>query len=85
MTALLDKIELNDLPEHLKPIANAIGIGAVKALIVKCPGQTIYIPKSLTASYNKKYVNDNFSGDNYESLAKHLGITKRSVYRILKP
>jgi len=77
-------MEINDLPESLRPIAKALGIAAVKTLIVKCPGKTFYIPKSLNSSYNHNYIKENFTGDNYADLAEHLGITTRSVYRCLK-
>jgi len=84
MNSLLDKIEVSDLPEHLQPMAEAIGLSAVKALIVKCSGSTFYIPKAIKSSYNAKYIKDNFRGDNYQELSDHLGITVRSVYRSLK-
>ncbi len=83
MTALLDKLEIKDLPEGLQEIARAIGISNVKTLMVKCPGSTIYIPKTLNSSYHHKYINEHFTGDNYAALASHLGITVRSVYRLL--
>lgn len=83
MTALLDKLTIEDLPESLREVARAIGISNVKTLIVKCPGLVVYIPKTLNASYNHKYINENFTGDNHQELADHLGITPRSVYRLV--
>ena len=77
-------MEISDLPESLQPIAEAIGISAIKTLVVKCPGAVIYIPKSLNSSYNANYIKENFNGENYQELSDHLGITVRSVYRTLK-
>ncbi len=84
MNAILDKMTINDLPDHLRPVAQAIGISAVKTLIVKLPGSVIYIPKTLNSSYNAKYIADHFNGENYQDIADHLGITVRSVYRSLQ-
>jgi len=75
---------VSDFPNHLQTVVEAIGIAAVKTLIVKCPGQTIYIPKTINSSYNARYIKENFNGENYKEIADHLGITERSVYRCLK-
>jgi len=77
-------MEIEDFPESLRPIAEAIGIAAVKTLVIKCPGKVFYIPKTLNSSYNANYIKENFVGDNYAEIADHLGITIRSVYRSLK-
>ncbi len=85
MNAILDRIEVKDLPSQaLKDVAEVIGISKLKELIVRCPGAKIYIPKSIRTISNKKYAYENFNGENYQEIAVHLGITKRSVYRILK-
>ena len=56
MTAILDKMELNDLPSSLQKVAEVIGINATKELIVKLSGETVYFPKTLNSSYHKKYI-----------------------------
>ena len=85
MNAILDRIEIEDLQSQiLKDVAQVIGIDKLKELIVKCPGAKIYIPKSVKIITNRKYANENFNGRNYQEIAEHLGITKRSVYRLLK-
>jgi len=84
VNAILDPIEIEDLPgEGLRQIARIIGIDKVKELIVKCPGQKVYIPKSVRTITNKRYAADNFTGNNYQDIADHLGITARSVRRLL--
>lgn len=83
MNAILDKITLDDLPPNLKQIADVVGISVIKELIVKCPGVQVYIPNSIRTFVNKKYVRDNFTGANYGEISDHLGITVRSVRRLL--
>lgn len=85
MNAILDRIEVDDLPnEGLKEVARVIGISKLKELIIRCPGAKIYIPKSVRTISNKKYAEKHFNGENYQEIADHLGITKRSAYRLLK-
>jgi len=85
MNAILDPLEIEDLPtQTLRDVAGVIGIGLLKELIVKCPGAKIYIPKSVKWVSNLKYVRENFNGGNHKAIAEHLGITPRSVYRLLK-
>jgi len=84
LSALLDDIQIHDLPENLQKVAEVIGISNIKALIVKLPGIKVYIPKSISSSYNSKYINEHFTGDNYEAIADHLGLTIRSVRRAIK-
>lgn len=84
MSDLLN-IEIDDLPTPaLRDAARAIGLPAVKTLMVKCAGEKIYIPKTLNSSYNKKFVKENFTGDNYHELAERLGVTVRTIYRLAK-
>jgi len=81
MKALLDNFEIDDLPnEKLREMVRIIGMSNFKALMIRCPGN-VYIPKTLNAIYHKKYVKENFKGDNYKEVANHLGITERTVYR----
>lgn len=85
MNAILDKMEIGDVPAGpLREVATVIGISKFKELIIKCPGVKIYIPKSVRTISNLKYCRDHFTGDNHRQIADHLGITKRSVYRLLK-
>jgi len=44
----------------------------------------IYIPNSVKSISNKSFALKNFNGDNHQEIADNLGITKRSVYRLLK-
>jgi len=85
MRSILDKIEIDDLPnQSLKDLSKVIGISKLKELIVKIPGAKIYIPNSVKSISNKKYATEHFNGENHQEIADHLGITKRSVYRLLK-
>jgi len=78
-------LNIDDLPtEGLKEAAKAIGLPAVKTLMVKCPGAKLYIPKTLNSSYNKKFVKDHFTGDNHEWIADRLGVTVRTIYRLAR-
>jgi len=85
MKSILDRIEICNLPnDNLKALSMIIGINKFKELIVKIPGAKIYIPKSVKSISNKSYAIENFNGNNHQGIADHLGISKRSVYRLLK-
>ena len=84
MSAILDKLEVEDLPQGLQQVAEIIGVSKTKELIVKLAGSVVYFPKTLNSNYHKKYIKDNFNGGNHKQLADHLGLTTRSVYRLLK-
>ena len=85
MKSILDKIEIDDLPnDTLKALTSIIGINTLKELIVKIPGAKIYIPNSVKSISNKAYAIKNFKGNNHQEIADHLDVTKRSVYRMVK-
>jgi len=84
MKALLDKMEIDDLPnEGLKLIAEKLGMSLVKELVLKCGGTVVYIPKTFNKIYCRRYILKNWTGSNVPVLAADLGITERTVYRHL--
>jgi len=85
MKALLTKLEIEDLPDNgLRELAKTLGVNVVKELFVKCPGITVYIPKTWHRLYIKKYIKRHFTGNNYEELARDLGVTKRTIFRHIR-
>ena len=85
MNFLLEKLSIDDLPSpELKELAKQTSIGFVKEIIIKCSGMRIYIPKNINRVFIESYINDNFKGDNYNSLAKTLDVTPRTVRRYVK-
>lgn len=82
---LLKKIHIKDLGnDSLKDLAEIIGISKLRELSIKCPMSHFYIPKNLEINSRKEYCREHFNGGNHKELADKMGITVRSVYRILK-
>ena len=84
MKALLEKMEVSDLPSKtIREVARQVGIATVKELMLKCGGMVIYIPKTFTKLYCRRYIIRHYNGSNVRQLAEDLGITERTVYRHL--
>lgn len=84
MKAILSKLEINDLPDNgLREIARIVGVNVIKELIIKCPGLSVYIPKTFHKIYTRKYINKHFNGSNHSELADDLGVSTRTVFRHL--
>jgi hypothetical protein len=84
MKSFVKKWNRDDIPNKgLKEVSDVIGINAVKALLVKCPGMTFHIPKKyysqLDDSFLKKHRKEKATW-----LAHKLGLSVRTIYRKLQ-
>jgi len=81
MKQIVKRFERDDLPnDELKILSDAIGINQVKALLIKCPGQRFYIPKSVYKQMDLNYIRKN-PGKTPQEIAEVLGIGLRTAYR----
>jgi len=84
MKAILSRIDVEDLPDNgLREIARIVGVNVIKELIIKCPGTSVYIPKTFHKIYTRKYIEKHFDGSNVDDLAADLGVSRRTVFRHL--
>lgn len=82
--AIIDYLRYEDLPADLQVLADVVGLDALKELIIKLGGISLYIPKtqSLTALQDR-YVADNKHRP-VKVLMEETGLSQRSVYRKLR-
>jgi hypothetical protein len=83
MPSLLEDIQPEDLPGDLKFIAEVAGIDVVRLLLKHFPGMRIDIPVRPNREAVKRYIETHFDGSNAGPLASHLGISSRTVLRLL--
>ncbi|MFN3306267.1 MAG: hypothetical protein ACK42Z_03660 [Candidatus Kapaibacteriota bacterium] len=78
------KVELNDLTEDLKLIANACGIDTVRMLLRYCAGMSIYIPKiARLEKFILRYIKEN-SDKSFKQIASELGVTEQFVKKLFR-
>lgn len=82
---LLDRVQMDNLDEEQKVLAELIGLEAFKNLVRAFNGTSIYIPKieSLEKAVRDELIKEEFDGGNYKELALKYGLTERWVRLIL--
>lgn len=82
---LLEKIQLENLDEEQKSLAELIGLDAFKNLVRAFNGTSIYIPKieSLEKSVRDELIREEFDGGNYKELALKYGLTEVWIRNIV--
>lgn len=82
--ALLDQIEVRNLDEDQRELAELIGIETYRRLVKTYGGTSVYIPKaeSLEKAIRDKLIKEEFDGSNYRELAKRYGLTEAWVRSI---
>lgn len=82
--ALLDQIEVKDLDEDQRELAELIGIETYRRLVRTYGGTSVYIPKaeSLEKAVRDRQIKEEFDGANYRELAKRYGLTEAWVRSI---
>lgn len=84
------EIELDDLPESIRDIAEVIGLGNILALVRLCGGLSIYIPKlescELEAKHRQiwKEYKESRSGTVYADLARKFNLSESHVRSIIR-
>jgi Mor family transcriptional regulator len=80
------EIQIEDLPEKFREIAEAIGMPAAMALVQTCGGDEIYVPKHdriSTEARNRQIRAEHRAGDDYRSLARRYNLTTVHIRSII--
>ncbi len=82
---LLDKVQIDNLDEEQKTLAELIGMEAFKVLVRNFNGTSIYIPKieSLEKAIRDELIKEEFNGGNYKELALKYGLTETWIRNIV--
>ena len=75
--------EIDDLPEDLRLVAEIIGLFQTKKLMVELSGTTLKFPKNYPPAISKKHIIANYKGDNINSIARELGVSRSTIYNYL--
>jgi Mor family transcriptional regulator len=82
---LLDKVQLENLDEEQKTLAELVGIEGFRNLVRTFNGTSIYIPKveSIEKTVRDEAIRDEFDGSNYRELALKYGLTEVWIRNIV--
>jgi Mor family transcriptional regulator len=85
MTDSTHHIEIDDLPEDLRQIAEIIGLPAMLALSAHLRGQRLYLPppERLSIQARNRAIRSEFNGRNFRDLAAKHNLTVRWVRAIV--
>jgi len=80
-----DLIELEDLSDDLRYIAECCDIETVRKLIKKVSGMTFYVPKSPPKTTVQRLIDSDFDGSRNcgREISRRLNISEQSFYSIL--
>jgi Mor family transcriptional regulator len=78
-------IQIEDLPDAFREIAQIVGIDAALALVKICGGEEIYVPKAerIARSARDRAIRAKFNGANQRELARQYKLTVSYVRTIL--
>lgn len=87
MDSLLEKLQLEDLEDDQRALAECIGMEAYRKLVENYAGSALYIrkPDTVTASVRNAQIQAEFNGYNYRELAKKFNLSEISIRRIVSP
>lgn len=82
---LLDKIQMENLDEEQKALAELIGLESFKKLVRAFNGTSVYVPKveSLEKAIRDGLIKEEFDGSNYRELALKYGLTETWIRNIV--
>jgi Mor family transcriptional regulator len=77
----IDHIDIDDLPEDCREIAEIIGLDALRALSGVFGGDRVYIPspERLCIPARNRAIRKDFNGTNYRALSIKYNLTKRWI------
>lgn len=86
MSEWLENLTADDLPDVYREMAVLIGVEATLKLAAHYRKQSVYFKSlnELIASKKSEYIIANFTGANYDKLARETGYSTRWVREILK-
>lgn len=78
------KVEIEDLTDDLKLVANACGIETVRNLLRNCAGISIYVPKlARLDKFIRRYIKEN-SNKPFKQIASELGVTEQFIKKLFR-
>jgi Mor family transcriptional regulator len=79
------EIQLDDLPESVREVANLIGIDALMEIIAHYGGERVYIPKKqeLTRKSIEQQAKELLKTMSAADAAKKLKVSRQTIYRII--
>ncbi len=82
---LLDQVQIENLDEEQKTLAELIGLEGFKNLVRAYNGTSIYVPKieSLEKTVRDEHIREEFDGGNYRELALKYGLTEIWIRNIV--
>jgi Mor family transcriptional regulator len=85
MNKWLNDIQVDDLPEKYRQMAELIGVDNVLKLAESYQGEQLYFSSlsKLITKKKKEYIKAKFTGNNHKDLSKETGFAVRFIYRIL--
>ncbi len=89
LQVILSNIQVEDLPENIRDIGEAIGIEATIKLVKLCGGQSAYIPKmeSCVLKFKSSMIFEEFKANRsrtiYADLAKKYDYSEVHIRRII--
>lgn len=83
---LMSEIEINDLQEQHKPIAECLGMDGFLKLVAEYGGSAIYIPQEREVVKQRIYrkISEEFDGSNIKSLANKYKVSESTVYNVVR-
>lgn len=81
---LIEKLEIDDLPEPYRTVAETCGMDVAVELAEQFGGSQIYFQKldTLMGDLRVKLIKEEFNGYNYNELSKKYGCTARWVRQV---
>lgn len=81
----LEKIQIENLNEEQKLLAETIGLEAYKKLVKSYEGMLVYVPKAenLIKNVRDEQIREEFNGTNYRELALKYGLTETWIRSIV--
>lgn len=84
MKSILSEYVRDDLPnESLKLLSDVIGINQIKVIMLKLPGVTIHVPKTLYRQSDNNYLSKHMDLP-VKELSLNMGCSERTTYRKIK-
>ena len=82
MKSILQKMTRSELPnDGLRELSDVIGVNRVKEMLVKLPGCTYHVPKTLYKQEDRHYIKTH-PNKTAKEIAYDLGVSLRTAYRM---
>ena len=87
MEDILQRLKYEDLNQEQQDFADLVGLDVFKALVRKCGGTYLYIPKedNITRPTRNAMIKAEFTGSNFRELAKKYQLSEVQIRSIVAP